>query len=179
MLHLGHTRGIPVGRQTTRAITEFILESAEIAKVNLQEVHQLLGLTKTINCDRSTESIQFFFFSRNAAMSLQDVRIPLQERVYMLTNEHHQEHGSVWNRQQGPSGRAGLLRAEYSIILHNLTRFNEIGRVAAYLKSKIPTEFDFKDLNINFPTSQTSTSWKVTFRLYGCPLYLQGIVRIL
>ena len=179
VLHLAHTRGIPVGRQTTRAITESILESAEIAKVNLQEVHKLLGLTKTINYDRSTKSIHFFFFSRNAAMGLQDVRIPFQGRVYMLTNEHHPERGSVWNRQQGPSGRAGLLRAEYSIILHNLTRFNEIGRVAAYLKSKIPTEFDFEDLDTNCPTSRTSTSWKVTFRLSGCPLFLQGIVRIL
>ena len=51
VLHLGHNRGIPIGRQTVRAITETILESAELAKVSLPEIHEFFGLTKTINYD--------------------------------------------------------------------------------------------------------------------------------
>ena len=85
---------------------------------------------------------------------------------------------SVWGRQQGPNGRNWQQRAEYTIVLHNLTRFNEIGRVMAYLKSKIPTYFELEDLDTYCPQSRTSTPWKVTFQLSGCPTFLQGIVRI-
>ena len=64
-------------------------------------------------------------------------------------------------------------------MLQILTRFNEIGRLAAYLKSKIPTRFEFEDLDTYCPISRTSTTWKVTFQLSGCPIFLQNIVRIL
>ena len=70
VLRLGNARDIQVGRQTTRAITESIVESAELAKVSLPEVHKLLGFVKTITYDRSTKSIHFFCFTRRAALHL-------------------------------------------------------------------------------------------------------------
>ena len=178
-LSLGPDRGIPISRQTTRSITETILESAELSQVSLPELHQFFSLTKTINYDRATKSLHFFFFSRETAERLKHVRIPYRGRVYTLSNAHRPERGSVWGRQQGPTGHTWHQRAEYTIVLHNLTRFNEIGRVAAYLKSKIPTAFEFEDLDTYCPMSRTSTSWRVTFQLSGCPTFLQGIVRLL
>ena len=61
-LSLGPDRGITISRQTTRSITETILESAELAQVSLPGPHHFFSLTKTINYDRATKSLHFFFF---------------------------------------------------------------------------------------------------------------------
>ena len=58
-------------------------------------------------------------------------------------------------------------------------RFCEIGKIAALLKAKILTEFDMQDLNTHTPDSRTSTIWRVTFKLAGCPTFLDGVVRLL
>ena len=94
VLHLVDAKGLLVGCQTTSAITESILDSAEQAKVSLPEVHKLLEFVKTINYDRSTKSIYFFFYPQRA-FCLQDVHIPLIGRVYKLTNAHVSDRGSV------------------------------------------------------------------------------------
>lgn len=163
VLHLARGRTVPISKQTTHALTEMILESAELLRVSLPDVHQLLRLTKTISYNRTTRTIHFFFFSRGAAIEVQDVHIPFQGTVYTLENVHHPTRGSVWSNQRGPDGRSGHTSAEYTVYLYNLSRFNEIGRVAAYLKSKIPTEFDLEDMDTCNPNSRTSTVWKVTF----------------
>ena len=62
VLSLRHGRDIPIGRRTTHAITEKILESAELMRVSLPDLHRLLGLAKTISYNRSTRSIHFYFF---------------------------------------------------------------------------------------------------------------------
>uniref|UniRef100_A0AAV1TMW8 CCHC-type domain-containing protein n=1 Tax=Peronospora matthiolae TaxID=2874970 RepID=A0AAV1TMW8_9STRA len=179
VLHISGGRDIPLSRQTTKAITEKILESAELLRVSLPDLHRLLGSTKTISYNRSTRSILFLFFSRNKAKKLQDVQVPFQGRVYTLENAHQPVRGSLWLNQRGPDGRSGYPRSAYTIILYNLTRFDDIGRIAAYLRSKIQTEFELEDMDTCTPNSRTSTAWKVTFHLAGCPKFLQGIVRLL
>uniref|UniRef100_M4BBH2 Uncharacterized protein n=1 Tax=Hyaloperonospora arabidopsidis (strain Emoy2) TaxID=559515 RepID=M4BBH2_HYAAE len=179
VLTLGRGRPIPIGRQTSNGITEMILESAELLRVCLSELHRLLGLTKAISYTRSSRTIHFYFFSKAVARKVQDVRIPIQGRVYTLANVHEPGRGSVWLNQRGPDGRLGHSCTEYSIFLHNVTRFNEIGRIAAYFRSKVPTAFEPEDMDTCTPTSRASTVWKVTFFLAGCPTFLQGIVRLL
>ena len=67
ILTLGIGRPIPIGRQTSNGITEMILESAELLRVCLPELHRLLGLTKAISYTRSSRTIHFYFFSRAVA----------------------------------------------------------------------------------------------------------------
>uniref|UniRef100_A0AAV1USB4 CCHC-type domain-containing protein n=1 Tax=Peronospora matthiolae TaxID=2874970 RepID=A0AAV1USB4_9STRA len=179
VLKLRHGRDIPIGRRTTHAITEKILESAEILRVCLPDLHRFLGLAKTISYNRSTRSIHFYFFTRAIAKAHQDVVVPFQGRAYTLENVHHPVRGSVWLNQRGPDGRSSHPRAAYTILLYNLTRFDDIGRIAAYLRSKIPTDFELEDMDTCTPNSRTSTAWKVTFHLAGCPTFLQGVVRLL
>uniref|UniRef100_A0AAV1VGC9 CCHC-type domain-containing protein n=1 Tax=Peronospora matthiolae TaxID=2874970 RepID=A0AAV1VGC9_9STRA len=179
VLQLRHGRDIPIGRRTTHAITEKILESAEILRVCLPDLHRFLGLAKTISYNRSTRSIHFYFFTRAIAKAHQDVVVPFQGRAYTLENVHHPVRGSVWLNQRGPDGRSSHPRAAYTILLYNLTRFDDIGRIAAYLRSKIPTDFELEDMDTCTPNSRTSTAWKVTFHLAGCPTFLQGVVRLL
>uniref|UniRef100_A0AAV1TQW4 LAGLIDADG endonuclease n=1 Tax=Peronospora matthiolae TaxID=2874970 RepID=A0AAV1TQW4_9STRA len=62
VLHISGGRDIPLSRQTTKVITEKILESAELLRVSLPDLHRLLGSTKTISYNRSTRSIHFSFF---------------------------------------------------------------------------------------------------------------------
>ena len=134
-LHLGLDQRIPICRQTTRAIMEKILESEELAKVNLAEHHHFFGLTKTSTMTDQRDRF-ISFFSRATAVRLKDVRILNQGRVYSLTNAHCPQSGSTWRAHQGPTGRSWQQRAEYTIILQNLTRFDEIGRVEACLNSR-------------------------------------------
>uniref|UniRef100_A0AAV1TWG6 CCHC-type domain-containing protein n=1 Tax=Peronospora matthiolae TaxID=2874970 RepID=A0AAV1TWG6_9STRA len=160
VLKLRHGRDIPIGRRTTHALTEKILESAEILPVCLPDLHRFLGLAKTISYNRSTRSIHFYFFTRAIAKAHQDVVVTFQGRAYTLENVHHPVRGSVWLNQRGPDGRSSHPRAAYTILLYNLTRFDDIGRIAAYLRSKIPTDFELEDMDTCTPNSRTSTAWK-------------------
>ena len=105
LLHLGHTRGIPDSRQTTRAITESILESTESTKVILFDVLKLLGLTKTNNYDRRQSRYRSIFFFQCAASHLYDMHIPFRGRVYMLSNAKHLEREYVWYREKCLNGK--------------------------------------------------------------------------
>ena len=179
ILHLDGRREIKASRQTTKALTETILASAELARIDLQALHQMLGQTKTICYNQVTKSIHFYFFTRTTADRHKSVQVPYQGGVYTLHNAHCLDQGPIWARQTG--GRPGTSgrRPEYTIQLHNLTRFNDIGRMAAYLQANIPTEFDMDDMDTHKPDSRTSTVWSVTFKLAGCPTFLDGVVRIL
>lgn len=35
--------------------------------------------------------------------------------------------------------------------MHNLTRFSDVGKIAAYLKKKNPTDFDMDDMDTHTP----------------------------
>ena len=43
VMHNGRGRDISISRRTTHAITDMILESAELARVNVYDIHQMLG----------------------------------------------------------------------------------------------------------------------------------------
>ena len=43
VLHNGLGRDIPMSRRTSHAITDMILKSAELARVNVYDIHQMLG----------------------------------------------------------------------------------------------------------------------------------------
>uniref|UniRef100_A0AAV1V7Y5 CCHC-type domain-containing protein n=2 Tax=Peronospora matthiolae TaxID=2874970 RepID=A0AAV1V7Y5_9STRA len=179
IMQLGRSGGVRVTRQSTKAITERILESAELARVNLPALHNMLGQTKTISYDQVTKSIHFYFFTRETAEKHKEVRVPFSGGVYRLLNAHRAAAGPIWDRQRGLNGQPQGRRVEYTILLLNVTRFVDIGRIAAFLKEKILTEFVMEDLDTHTPDSRTSTIWRVTFKLAGCPTFLDGIVRLL
>ena len=64
VLTIGRGRYIPISRQTSNGITAMILESAELLRVSLTDLHRFLGLTKAISYTRSSRTIHFYFFSR-------------------------------------------------------------------------------------------------------------------
>ena len=47
--------------------------------------------------------------------------------------------------------------------LRNLARFSDVGKIEAFFKTKIPTDFDIDDMDTYTPNSRTSTIWKGTF----------------
>lgn len=62
---------------------------------------------------------------------------------------------------------------------NNLTRFSDVGKTAACLKVDIPSDFDMDDMDTHTPDSRTSTICRVTFKLAGCPTFLNGVVRFI
>ena len=88
----------------------------------------------------------------------QAVHFSFQGRVYKPENVHQAVSGSVWLDQSGPDGRLKMARKAYKIFLSNLTRFDEVKRIVAYLKTKIPEEFEIEDLDTYTPDSRTSTA---------------------
>uniref|UniRef100_A0AAV1UJ31 LAGLIDADG endonuclease n=1 Tax=Peronospora matthiolae TaxID=2874970 RepID=A0AAV1UJ31_9STRA len=93
IMQLGLSRGVRVTRQSTKAITERILESAELARVNLPALHDMLGQTKKISYDQVTKSISLFFFTKETAEKHKEVRVPFSGGVYRLQNAHRAESG--------------------------------------------------------------------------------------
>ena len=73
--------------------------------------------------------------------------------VYRLQNTHRLKKGSIWQRQQGLNSRPQVKRVEYTVHIHNLSRFSDVGRIAVYIKVKIPTEFEIEDLDTHTPES--------------------------
>ena len=63
--------------------------------------------------------------------------------------------------------------------LHNVTRLTDIERLTAYFQAHIAAEFGLDDLDICTPNSRTSTVWRLTIHLAGCPDFLRGIMRII
>ncbi|EGZ18643.1 hypothetical protein PHYSODRAFT_502046 [Phytophthora sojae] len=174
----GYT-GVRVSRQHTRAFQEDILLAAERANVNLTELHGLLSQTKTISFNRVKKSIHFFFFDRATAARHALTPVPFKGRVYRLMNVHGPDRGTPWERQLGRAGVSMSPPTEYEVRLYNITRFMDIGRLTAFFKKHSQAEFDFEDLDACTPNSRTSTVWKLTFKLAGCPEFLRGIQRII
>ena len=96
ILQLDHARGIKLSRRTTKVTIQAILESAELARINLPDLHLMLSQTKTIGYDRVTKTIHFYFFPRTTADRLKDVRVPFYGGVFRLQNAHRLEQGSIW-----------------------------------------------------------------------------------
>ena len=82
-------------RQTAKAIKGTIIESAEHASINMQDLHRMLHQTKKISYDPVKKSIHFFFFTRDAAWIHQAVRVPFYGSVYRLHNDHRDDRRSA------------------------------------------------------------------------------------
>ena len=96
-----------------------------------------------------------------------------------MANMHPPFKGSVWARQIGRNRTRIATNREYAVELHNVTRFTDIGILTAYLQEHIAADFELEDLNICTPISLTSTVWRITIKMAGCPDFLRGIVRIM
>ncbi|RLN55252.1 hypothetical protein BBP00_00008579, partial [Phytophthora kernoviae] len=135
-LSLRGEKGVPESQQSTKALVKAILLAAGTKKMAVEELHGMLNKVKTISYDRVTKSIHFFF-TRETAVDQGKILLPYRGRLYRLQNAHHEEDGTVWDRQVGADGVRGSPKAEYQILIHNITRFFDIGRFTAYLQRKI------------------------------------------
>uniref|UniRef100_A0AAV1TTE6 Uncharacterized protein n=1 Tax=Peronospora matthiolae TaxID=2874970 RepID=A0AAV1TTE6_9STRA len=166
---------IPSSRQHTQALKEDILLAAEGLKVNLQALHTMLSQAKTIGYNTVQKSINIRFFQRATATKFQNTLVPFRRKIYRLHNRHAPTSGSVWDRQVGADGTRLTMQTEYVIRLYNVTRYMDIGRFTAFLTAHISPEFDLEPLDTCTPDSRTSTVWRLTIQLAGCPDFLRDV----
>lgn len=179
VLRLRSGLNIRMCRQNTSAIKEDILLAAERLRVNQDELRRLLNVAKTISYNQVERSIHFYFFDRATARDLESIEIPFRSAVYRMVNVHQPAQGSVWARQNGRDGPGFAAAREYTVELHNVTRFTDIGKLTAYFQAHIAADFELEDLDICTPNSRTSTVWRLTVKLAGCPDFLRGVVRVI
>jgi hypothetical protein len=167
-------------RQLTRDIKEDILtEAAALGnRVSFVELQQMLGLAKTLSYDCAERSIHFFFFDRATASKFELTQVPYSGAVYQLRNVHNPHSGSVWTRQLGRDGVRVTTQREYEIHISNITRFTDVGRLAAFLQKHLAVDFELDDMDDCTPNSRTSMQWKLKIKSAECSQYLRGIVRI-
>jgi hypothetical protein len=170
---------IKENRQQTREIREDILAAGVAEHVNVPELKIMLNMAKTISYDYVRRQIHIFFFDRGTARKYQDMMIPFKKGIYRVVNPHSPDSGSVWNRQKGRDGVRRSDQRVYVIDMYNVTRFTDVGRLAAYLTKHMQAEFDMEDLDTCTPNSRTSTVWRLTIKSAECPQFLRGVVRII
>ncbi|KAF1784688.1 hypothetical protein GQ600_6041 [Phytophthora cactorum] len=120
---LGSTRGIRVSPQSTRAITETILESAELARVNLPALQRCLD--KPNDQLRPSDEVNSFLLLYEATTAAhQEVVVPFKVEV-RVQNAHRPSEARL-HRQFVFRRQSASERAEYTVVIYNLTRFNEI-----------------------------------------------------
>uniref|UniRef100_A0AAV1TTD2 Uncharacterized protein n=1 Tax=Peronospora matthiolae TaxID=2874970 RepID=A0AAV1TTD2_9STRA len=166
---------ISSSRQHTQALKEDILLAAEGLKVNLQALHTMLSQAKTIGYNTVQKSINIHFFQRSTATKFQNTLVPFRRKIYRLHNRHAPTSGSVWDRQVGADGTRLTMQTKYVIRLYNVTRYMDIGRFTAFLTAHISPEFDLEPLGTCTPDSRTSTVWRLTIQLAGCPDFLCAV----
>uniref|UniRef100_A0AAV1TDY3 Uncharacterized protein n=1 Tax=Peronospora matthiolae TaxID=2874970 RepID=A0AAV1TDY3_9STRA len=170
---------IPSSRHHTQALKEDILLAAEGLKMNLQALHTMLSQAKTIGYSTVQKSINIHFFQRATATKFQNTLVPFRRKIYRLHNRHAPTSGSVWDCQVGADGTRLKMQTEYVIRLYNVTRYMDIGRFTAFLTAHTSPEFDLEPLGTCTPDSRTSTVWRLTIQLAGCPDFLRDVVRLL
>lgn len=62
-----------MSRQSTKAITETILESAELMRINIQALYCMLSQTKKVSHNQVIKSIYFYFLFRETAEQHKEV----------------------------------------------------------------------------------------------------------
>ncbi|CAI5726723.1 unnamed protein product [Hyaloperonospora brassicae] len=179
VLHLRSGLNIRLCRQSTSAIKEDILLAAERLRVDQEVLRRFLNVAKTISYNPLQRCIHFYFFDRVTARNFELVAVPFRGVIYRVANQHPPSKGSVWARQIGRDGTRLARVREYAVELHNVTRFTDIGRLTAYLQEHIAADFELEDLDSCTPNSRTSTVWRLTIKMAGCPDFLREIVRIM
>uniref|UniRef100_A0AAV1VE25 Uncharacterized protein n=2 Tax=Peronospora matthiolae TaxID=2874970 RepID=A0AAV1VE25_9STRA len=139
----------------------------------------MLSQAKTIGYNTVQKSINIHFFQRATAAKFQNTLVPFRRKIYRLHNRHAPTSGSVWDRQVGADGTRLTMQTEHVIRLYNVTRYMDIGRFTAFLTAHISPEFDLEPLDTCTPDSRTSTVWRLTIQLAGCPNFLRDVVRLL
>ena len=105
--------------------------------------------------------------------------IPFRGALYRVSNMHPPVKGSVWARQLDTGGVRVAAQREYVVELHNVTRFTDISLLIAYFEAHIAAGVELDDMDTCTPNSLTSTVWKLTVKLAGCPDFLCGVVRLI
>uniref|UniRef100_M4C008 Uncharacterized protein n=1 Tax=Hyaloperonospora arabidopsidis (strain Emoy2) TaxID=559515 RepID=M4C008_HYAAE len=105
--------------------------------------------------------------------------IPFRGALYRVSNMHPPVKGSVWARQLDTGGIRLAAQREYVVELHNVTRFTDVSRLTAYFEAHIAAGVELDDMDTCTPNSLTSTVWKLTVKLAGCPDFLCGVVRLI
>ena len=105
--------------------------------------------------------------------------IPYRGALYRVSNMHPPVKGSVWARQLDTGGVRLAAQREYVVQLQNVTRCTDIGRLTAFFEANIAAGVELDDMDTCTPNSRTSTVWKLTVKLAGCPGFLCGIVRLI
>ncbi|EGZ24974.1 hypothetical protein PHYSODRAFT_404317, partial [Phytophthora sojae] len=175
-LRLGGRDKLHASQQSTKAIVEAILRAAEPGAT--QSLYNFVNALKTVSYNRVKKEIHFYFFTRATAASMTSVPIPFRGKVYGLRNVHAEASRNAWENQRSSNGIAGVRPNVYEIRLHNVTRFVEIGKLKAYLRKHIPMDFSMEPLDQCNPKAHLSSVWQLQFQLAGCPIFLEGIVRI-
>ena len=142
---------VPTSRRHTLAMTEDILAAVESTNVNRQRIHDLLLKVKT--------------------MSYEEVVLD-KRMVYRLLNKHDVSARSAWDRKNVVSSLSHR-NIGYEVRLYNVSRFVEIGKMSAFFSKHSPAFHVLKTINTCTPESRASNVWKLTFRLSGCPQFLQ------
>ncbi|CAH0513487.1 unnamed protein product [Peronospora belbahrii] len=97
---------------------------------------------------------------KETAMKHQRVAIPFRGGSYSLTNPQRPHQGTVWDPRWATTAAAGKVYGLYSQIYP----FHVIGKLMAFLRSKIQTLFEVEDMDTCTPASRTPTVWKLTFQ---------------
>ena len=142
VLHLRSRLNIRMCRPNTSAIKEDILLAAERLRVNQDELRRLLNVDKTIRYNQVERSIHFYFFDRAKARELESIQIPFRNAMYRMVRFHLPAQGSVWARQNSRDGLGFAEAREYTVELHNVTRFTDIGKLTAYFQARIAADFE-------------------------------------
>ncbi|EGZ30443.1 hypothetical protein PHYSODRAFT_386952, partial [Phytophthora sojae] len=168
--------------QSTKSLQESISIAAMNHSTNNQQLWGLLAAVKTISYNAAKHEIHFYFFTREAACRFDGLEVPFPRTKHKLVNAHpvgrRTPGANVWDLQYEEDGALISTASEYVVILRNVTRNMDLGRLHAFLKHVLRAPFVFEDLDRSGPQSSTSTAWEMSFAMDGCPRELEGITRI-
>ncbi|GMF48218.1 unnamed protein product [Phytophthora fragariaefolia] len=176
---LGNENPVPIVYQTTNGILDTIIAAAETRKIHSPHHSAMLQAVKTASYDSVTNSVHLFFFTRTAAKYAR-LSVPFRRYMHTLHNVHGDSNirQNIWERQDTELTELMSAARKYTIRLVNVSRFMDISRLHAFLKSNLAVPFEMEELDECGPRSHTSNEWEVRFKLDGCPDKLKGIRRI-
>ncbi|KAE9065520.1 hypothetical protein PF005_g28586 [Phytophthora fragariae] len=134
--------------------TKSLQESISIATMNRNTDHQqlwgLLAAVKTISYNAAKHEIHFYFFTREAASRFDGLEAPFHRATHRLVNAQpagrRAPGANVWELQYEEDGALISTASEYVVILRNVTRILDLGRLHAFLKHVLRVPFVFEDL---------------------------------
>ncbi|OWY98735.1 hypothetical protein PHMEG_00030429 [Phytophthora megakarya] len=164
--------------QSTKSLRETIATTVHRMEGNDRVIWEMLSVVKAISYDASRHVLNFHFFTRDVAKRYEAMEIPFLSRKHTLINAHStptlREDG-IWGRQKDQDGEIMSQATSYVVILQNVARTTDMGKLYVFLKQWLGVDFTMDDLDTGGPNSTTSTAWELSFALEGCPSELMGI----